>query len=133
MQVFQKWNWIFRTLSIWEKDLPYETESKSYYRISTHNHHNWSQTHNRFNRYYRKFFPIFSNEILPLNELTRKNVPFKWTEQCQKSSDYIKHIITTSPILAPDTDKQYIPFMDSSKHSWCGVLIQYSEHEQEKV
>ena len=27
--------------------------------------------------YYRKFFPIFSDIIQPLNKLTKKNVPFK--------------------------------------------------------
>ena len=40
--------------------------------------------------YYRKLFPIFSDMIRPLNELTKKNIPFKWTRQCQKSLDYIK-------------------------------------------
>ena len=40
--------------------------------------------------YYRKFFLIFSDMIPPLYELTKKHVPFKWTEQCQKSLDYVK-------------------------------------------
>ena len=58
--------------------------------------------------YYRKFLPIFSDIIQPLNELTNKNVPFEWIEECQKSLDYIKQIITTSPILTyPDPDKKY--------------------------
>ena len=35
--------------------------------------------------YYRKFCPIFSHIIRSLNELTRKNVPFKWADQCQRS------------------------------------------------
>ena len=35
--------------------------------------------------YYRKFFPIFSDMIRPLNELTKKNTLFKWTKQCLKS------------------------------------------------
>ena len=30
--------------------------------------------------YYRKFFPVLSDMIRPLNELTKKNVPFKYTE-----------------------------------------------------
>ena len=46
--------------------------------------------------YYRKFFPIFSDTIRPLNELTRKNVQFKWIEQYKKSLDYIKQVITTT-------------------------------------
>ena len=40
--------------------------------------------------YYRKFFPMFSDIIRPLNELSKKNVPFKWTKQCQKSLKYMK-------------------------------------------
>ena len=57
--------------------------------------------------YYRNFFPILSDMIQPLNKMTRENVPFKWTDQHQKSLDCIKQIITTSPILAyPNPDKQ---------------------------
>ena len=53
--------------------------------------------------YYRKFFPIFSEVTQPLNGLTKKNLHFKWTEECQKSLDNMKQIITTNPILAyPD-------------------------------
>ena len=48
--------------------------------------------------YYGKFFPIFSNMIRPLKELTKKNVLLKWTKQCQKSLDYVKQVITTNPI-----------------------------------
>ena len=73
--------------------------------------------------YYRKFFPIFSNTIRPLNELTKKNVPFKWTDQCQKSLEYIKQVIITNPILIhSDPNKQYFLFTDCSKHSWSRIL-----------
>ena len=34
--------------------------------------------------FYRKLFPIFNNNMRPLNELIKKNIPFKWTDQCQK-------------------------------------------------
>ena len=40
--------------------------------------------------YDRKLFPAFSDVIRPQNELTNKNVPFKWTKQWQKSLDYAK-------------------------------------------
>ena len=66
--------------------------------------------------------------IKPLNALTKKNVPFKWTKQYQQSLDYITHVITTNSILVyPDPDKQYFLFMDSNKQAWCGILIQYME------
>ena len=71
--------------------------------------------------YYRKFFPIFSDITRPLNELTKKKVPFKWTRQCQKSLDYVKHLITTNPILVyPDPDKEYYVNVD---FSFCLVII----------
>ena len=35
--------------------------------------------------YFRKFFPIFGDMIQLLNKLTKKKVPFKWSEQCQKA------------------------------------------------
>ena len=55
---------------------------------------------------YRKFFSIFSDIIRPLNKLTKKNAAFKWTKQCQKSLDYVRQHITTSPILVyPDPEK----------------------------
>ena len=82
--------------------------------------------------YYRKFFPKLSDMIWLLNKLTRKKVPFKWSEQCQKSLDYVKQIFTTSSILAyPDSDKQYYIFTDNSKHSWREILIQYTKQTKE--
>ena len=82
--------------------------------------------------YYRKFFPIFSDTIRPLKELTRKNVPFKWKEQYQRNLDDIKQAITTNPTVTyPDPDKQYYLFMDSSKYSWSSFLIQSAEQTKE--
>ena len=82
--------------------------------------------------YYRKFSSVFSHMTRPLNELTRKNVPFKWTKQCQKSFDYVKKVSTTNPILVyPDPDKQYYLFMDSSQQLWSGNLVHYTEQAKE--
>ena len=70
-------------------------------------------------RYYGRFFPVFSDMITPLNELTKENIPFKWMEPCQKSLDYINQVITTNPFLVyADPDKQYYFFTDNSIHSW---------------
>ena len=82
--------------------------------------------------YYRKIFPILSDMIRPLIELTKKNIPFKWTKQCQRRLDYVKQVITTNPILVyPNPDKQYHLFMDSNKYFWNGILIQYTEQIRE--
>ena len=52
--------------------------------------------------------------------------------QCQKNLDYVKQVITSSPILVyPYSDKQCYLFTDRSKHSWSGILMQYHEQVQE--
>ena len=82
--------------------------------------------------YYRKFFPIFSDTIRPLNKLTRKSVPFRWTDPSQRSLDYIKQVIATNPILVyQGPNKQYYLSTDSSKHSWIGILVQYTEQKKD--
>ena len=59
-------------------------------------------------------------------------MPFKWTDQCQKSLDYVKQITTTSPTLAyPDPEKQYYLFTDSSKHSMDEMLVQHDEQTKD--
>ena len=82
--------------------------------------------------YYKKFFPIFSNTIRLLNELTRKNVPLKWTNQCHRSLEYIKQVIKTNPILIyPNPNKQHYLFTKSGKYSWSGILVQYAEQAKD--
>ena len=67
-----------------------------------------------------------------MNELTRKNVPFSCTDQCQRSLDYIKQVITTNPILVYlDQNKQYYLFTDSSKPSLGGIPVQYAEQTKD--
>ena len=74
--------------------------------------------------YCRKFIPIFSDTIRPLNELTRKTSPSNGKTNVKKGVEYIKEVITTNPILIfVDPNKQYYLLMDSSKHPWCGILI----------
>ena len=66
--------------------------------------------------YYRKFIPRFADIARPMTNLTKQDVPFEWTLQCQAS-------FITSPILKyPDTNKPYTLFTDASKHAWACAL-----------
>ena len=67
--------------------------------------------------YYRKFFPIFIDIIPLLNELTKMNVPLKWNKQCQESLDYIKQVMTTSPILVYSDPDKNITFLEWNYHT----------------
>ena len=53
--------------------------------------------------YYRKFVPRFSDIARPLNALTRKDIEYKWTQQCQDSFELLKTSLMSDPILTyPD-------------------------------
>ncbi|KAL5543122.1 hypothetical protein UlMin_010832 [Ulmus minor] len=50
--------------------------------------------------YYRRFVEGFSKIAGPLTTLTRKNVRFTWTKDCEKSLQELKKRLTTTPVLA---------------------------------
>ena len=49
--------------------------------------------------YYRRFIERFAAVAQPLTALTRNNVTFKWTTECQESFDRLKQCLTTAPVL----------------------------------
>ena len=82
--------------------------------------------------YYRKFIPRFADIARPMTNLTKQDVPFEWTLQCQASFEMLKDALITSPILKyPDPNKSYTLFTDGSKHAWACVLTQEYEHEKD--
>jgi len=67
----------------------------------------------------------FSQIALPLIRLTRKDVPFDWDEECEKSFRTLKKMLTKAPVLAiPDLEKRYIVFCDASSKGLGSVLMQ---------
>lgn len=79
-----------------------------------------------FANYYRKFIKNFAMLAQPLNNLTRKNVPFHWSEECQKSFERLKHALIKPPVLQyPDfsDDNQFILRTDASGQGLGAVLL----------
>ena len=75
--------------------------------------------------YYRKFVPRFTDMSRPLTQLTRKETPFNWTPEYQKSFELLKSYLCGEPILKyVDTSKPYTLYTDASKYGWVGVLTQ---------
>ena len=67
-----------------------------------------------------------------MTNLTKQDVPFEWTIQCQASFEMLKEALITSPILKyPDSNKVYTLFTDASKHAWACVLNQEYQHEED--
>ena len=50
--------------------------------------------------YYRRFVPGFARIPNSLHYLTKKDVPFEWTEECQAAFERLKGLLTAAPILA---------------------------------
>ncbi|KAJ8007735.1 hypothetical protein DPEC_G00097290 [Dallia pectoralis] len=50
--------------------------------------------------YYMRFLPQYSSVTAPLRMLLRQDAPWTWTSECQAGFDELKHLLTTSPILA---------------------------------
>ena len=60
-----------------------------------------------------------------MTQLTRKETPFNWTPECQKSFELLKSYLCGEPILKyVDTSKPYTLYTDANKYSWVGVLTQ---------
>ena len=81
--------------------------------------------------YYRKFIPRFADIARPMTNLTKQDIPFEWTVQCQAAFELLKEAIITSPILKyPDPNKGYTLFTDASKYAWACVLTQEYQYEK---
>lgn len=70
-----------------------------------------------FSNYYRRFIPKFAEIVIPLNKLLRKNTDFIWTDECEKSFQFLKRSLASPPILQyPDfsTDNEFKLYTDAS-------------------
>ena len=50
--------------------------------------------------YYRRFVPGFAKIAAPLHALTKKDVPFNWTVECEVAFCKLKELLVTAPVLA---------------------------------
>ena len=82
--------------------------------------------------YYRRFIPGFSKVAEPLFALTRKDVTFKWSENCEKAFQQLKTLLTTAPLLIfPSFDKEFILKTDASISGLGAVLAQQTDVRHE--
>ena len=77
--------------------------------------------------YYRRFVPGFAKVAAPLHVLTKKDVPFNWTPQCERAFCKLKEHLVTAPVLAYlhfGPDKEFILETDASGLGLGAVLSQ---------
>ena len=84
--------------------------------------------------YYHCFVANFSKIAVPLHALTRQNVPFKWTPQCQCALEHLKTQLTQPPVLAyPNFTLLFALHTDASKDCLGAVLEQESDGHSHPV
>ena len=75
--------------------------------------------------YYRRFVKGFSSVASQLKNLTKQNVPFVWSDECEESFQNLNTLLTTAPILTfPVEGKNFIVYCDASYSGLGAVLMQ---------
>jgi len=74
--------------------------------------------------YYMRFVEGFSKRVSPLTQLTRKDQPFSWTDECQACFEDMKRRLTTAIVLAiSDPTKTFEVYYDASYQGLGCILM----------
>lgn len=80
-----------------------------------------------FGNFYKHFIQDYSQVVRPLTDLTKKEVKFEWTPDCEAAFQELKTRFTSNPILQiPDPLKPFQVECDTSKVATGAVLRQQS-------
>lgn len=83
-----------------------------------------------FCNFYRRFIYGYSRITKPLNQLTKKEVPFIWTPECEEAFQELKQNLATAPVLAhyrPELPTQLET--DASDNIVAAILSQLSPED----
>ncbi|CAB3995988.1 Hypothetical predicted protein [Paramuricea clavata] len=76
-------------------------------------------------QYLAKFLPNLAGDLQPIRELTKKDVEWNWSTECQEAFQKVKEKITNTPLLAYfDSNKELLLQVDSSKDGLGAALMQ---------
>ena len=75
-------------------------------------------------RYYRRFIKGFSTIASPLTKLTRKEVKFIWSKECEESFQELKERLTSAPVLTLALGTEgFVVYSNASKRGLGCVLM----------
>ena len=74
--------------------------------------------------YYRRFIKGFSTIASPLTKLTRKEVKFIWSKECEESFQELKERLTSASVLALALGTEgFVVYSNASKRGLGCVLM----------
>ena len=80
--------------------------------------------------YYRRFIKNFAKISSPLTDLLRKDVPFIWGQEQEKSFNDLKYELSHTPILkTPHYSKEFTITTDASRYGIGAVLTQLDDKD----
>src|SRR6266571_2618345 len=95
------------------------------YSVTQRSHHGSSQG------YYQRFIYNYSDLTVPLTRLTRKGIPFQFTDKAQAAFNELKRAFTTAPILTHwILDRPIIIETDASEYALVAILSIITEDGQ---
>lgn len=75
--------------------------------------------------YFRHMVYRYAEIAKPIINLTRKNVPFVWTSECQEAFDILQDSILNKPTLKNiNSNLPFYLVTDASETGFCGILMQ---------
>jgi RNase H-like domain found in reverse transcriptase len=78
-----------------------------------------------FANFYRRFIISFSEIVLPLTRLTRKDTPFVWGEKQQHAFEALKAMFSEAPILIHfDPNNPIVVETDASDYAIAAIISQ---------
>src|SRR5712672_2775046 len=81
-----------------------------------------------FTGFYRYFIPNYSHVARPLLDLTKKAMPWIWTETQTKAFETLKTLMCSKPVLTqPQYDKPFVVHTDALAYGVGAILLQAGE------
>ena len=76
-------------------------------------------------QYMSRFVPDLADTLEPIRNLTRNNIEWNWTNECEAAWNSVKCQLTKAPILSYfNPEKELVVQVDSSKNGLGAVLLQ---------
>lgn len=83
--------------------------------------------------YFRRFIPGFATLASPLNRLLQSDVPFTWSDDCEKAFHALKGALTCRPVLCHfDETRPALLHTDASGTGIGAVLLQRDDQSRER-